>query len=126
MQRGKLSHDRPEMQRQQRQAHTHNLATPVAGELLRHIEVTHCHAVFFQHFPAQAEYQPEQRQFFTERPQQIADVELHGQQNQANGQNHKADRHRTDQIDKDRFWRVELAVITQLPHFVRQLLLIFS
>ncbi|MNP48231.1 hypothetical protein D3C76_1423360 [compost metagenome] len=94
------------MQRQQGQAHAHNLATPVASELFRHIEVAHRHAVFFQHFPAQTEHQPEQRQFFAERPQQIADVELHGQQDLARRQDQQTHRQGADQVDENRFWRV--------------------
>ncbi|MNP36498.1 hypothetical protein D3C76_1298960 [compost metagenome] len=99
MQWGEFRHHRPEVQRQQRQTNTHNLASPVAGELGRHIEVAYCHAVFLQHFPAQAKHQPEQRQFFTEGPQQIADVELHGEQDQPRSQNQQADRQGADQID---------------------------
>ncbi len=87
MQRREFRHHRPEVQWQQREAHPHDLASPVAGELGRHIKVIHRHAVFFQHFPAQAKHQPEQRQFFTEGPQQIADIKLHGEQDQPRRQN---------------------------------------
>ena len=86
--------------------------------------MTHRHAVLFQHLPAHAKDQPEQRQFFTERPQQIADVELHSEQNQTHSQNNQAHRQRTDQVDKDRFWCVELAVVTQGIHSGSQFLLI--
>ena len=67
------------MEWQQRKADAHNLPTPVAGQLFRHVEVVDRHAVFFQHLPAQAKYQPEYGQFFTERPQQFTDIELHRQ-----------------------------------------------
>ena len=124
MQRRKLGHNGPEVQRQQREADTYNLATPVAGEFLRHVEVSDRDAIFFQHFPAQAKHQPEQRQLFAERPQQVADIELHGQQDQADGEDQQADRQSTDQIDQDRFRGVQLAVVTQLPHFRGQLRLV--
>ena len=68
MQRGKFCHHRPEMDRQQRETDADNLPTPVAGLLLRHAEVTHGNAIFLQYLPAQAKHQPENRQFFTERP----------------------------------------------------------
>ena len=117
MQRRKLGNHRPEVQRQERQADADNLTTPVAGQLLWHIEVTHRHAVFFQHLPAQTKHQPEQGQLFTESPQQIADVELHGEQDQANSKDDQAHRQRANEIDQNRFWRMQLAVISQLPHF---------
>ena len=116
VQRRQLRHHRPEIERQQRKADADNLPPPVAGQLRRHIKVAHRHAVFFQHLPAQAKHQPEQRQLLTIGPQQIADIQLHGQQNQANGQNHQHHRQRADQIDKNRFRRVKLSVIAQLPH----------
>ena len=124
MQRRKLGHNGPEVQRQQREADAHNLATPVAGQLSWHVEMTYRYAIFFQHFPAQAKHQPEQRQLLAERPQQIADIQLHGQQDQAHGEYQQADRQSTDQIDQDRFRGVQLAVVTQLPHFRGQLRLV--
>ncbi|MNB99598.1 hypothetical protein D3C75_468870 [compost metagenome] len=126
MQRRKFRYHRPEVQRQQRQADAHNLASPVAGQLGRHIEVAYRHTVFFQHFPAQAEDQPEQRQLLAEGPQQIADVELHGQQDQPRRQYQQAHRHGADQIDKDGFRGMKLTVVTQLPHFICQLRLVLS
>ena len=125
VQRRKLRDNRPEVQRQERQANAHNLTTPVAGQLRRHVEMTHRHAVFFQHLPAHAKDQPEQRQFFTECPQQIADVELHGKQNQTHGQNNQTHRQGADEIDQNRFWRMELAIVAQLTHFGGQLRLVF-
>ena len=59
--RRELRNNRPEIQRQQRQADADDLPPPVAGELRGHIEMLHRHAVFFQHLPAQAEHQPEHR-----------------------------------------------------------------
>ncbi len=125
MQRGKLRDNRPEVQRQQRQADAHDLTTPVAGQLRWHVEMTHRHAVFFQYLPAQAKHQPEQRQFFTERPQQIADVELHSEQNQTHSQNNQAHRQGANKVNQNRFWRMELAIVAQLPYFGGQLRLVF-
>ncbi len=68
MQRRQLGDHRPEVQRQQRQTDADNLTTPVAGQLRRHREVGDRDAVFLQHLPAHAEYQPEERQLFTEGP----------------------------------------------------------
>ena len=116
MQRRQFRHHGPEVQRQQGKAYADNLPPPVAGQLRRHIKVAHRHTVFFQHLPAQAKHQPEQRQLLAIGPQQIAYIQLHRQQNQTNGQNHQYHRQRADQIDQNRFRRVELSIIAQLPH----------
>ena len=81
-----------------------------------HTKMTNCHAIFFQHLPAQTKHQPEDCHLLTERPQQVADIQLHGKQNQTYREDNQARRQGSDEIDQNRFWRVELTVITQVTH----------
>ena len=74
------------------------------------------HAIFFQHLPAQTKYQPEDGHLLTERPQQVADIQLHGKQNQPHGEDNQTRWQRSDEIDQYRFWRIELTVITQVAY----------
>ncbi len=114
--RRQLSNDRPEVKRQQRKANTHNLATPVAGLLRWHAKMTYRHAIFFQHLPAQTKHQPEDGHLLTERPQQVANIQLHSQQNQTHREDNQTRRQGSDEIDQNRFWRIKLTVIAQVPH----------
>ena len=116
VERRQLSNNRPEVKRQQRKTNTHNLATPVAGLFRRHAKMTNRHAIFFQHLPAQTKHQPEDGHLLAERPQQVADIQLHSQQNQTYREDNQARRQGSDEIDQNRFWRVELTIITQVTH----------
>ena len=74
------------------------------------------HTIFFQHLPAQTKHQPEDSHLLTECPQQIADIQLHGKQNQTHGEDNQTRWQRPDEIDQYRFWRIELTVITQVAY----------
>ena len=88
----------------------------MAGLLRWHAKMTYRHAIFFQHLPAQTKHQPEDRHLLTERPQQVADIQLHGKQNQAHGEDNQTRRQRSYQIDQYRFWGIKLTVVTQVTY----------